>query len=113
MNSPAKSLRQQVYALLQAAPKPMLSKEIAEQLGTTTHELANTLRNMMHDGVNYPDFYRRRNKLGYFYSANMDAPEPDHPQSPVFADLWRGWGGADRLGSGSADEFFGRLRYEP
>ena len=107
------SLRQQVYKLLQAAPKPMLSKEIAEQLGTTTHELANTLRNMMHDGVNYPDFYRRRNKLGYFYSANMEAPEPDHPQHPVFADLWRGWGVADRLGEGNAESFFMRLRYEP
>lgn len=106
------SLRQQVYALLQTTPKPMTSKQIADAMNTTTHELANTLRNMMHDGVNYPDFYRRRNKLGYFYSANRNAPEPDQPRHPIMNSLWCGWGNADQLGEGSDESFFKRLRCE-
>lgn len=106
------SLRQQVYALLQAAPKPMTSKEIADAMGTTTHELANTLRNMMHDGENYPDFYRKRTKGGFLYSANLNYPEPDHKQHGAFADLWRGWGGADKLGEGNAQSFFERMHRE-
>lgn len=113
MKTPAQSLRQQIYTLLQQAPRPMTSKQIADALGTTVDGIANALSRIMHDGVEYPDFYRQRNKLGYFYSANMNAPEPDHPQHPVFADLWRGWGVADRLGEGNAESFFARLRYEP
>lgn len=111
MKPHANSLRQQVYAILLDSPKRMNSKEIAQAMNTTTHELANTLRNMMHDPSNYPGFNRKRTKYGWMYSTKTgtdDAP----PAHPVFADLWRGWGSADRLGEGNADAFFERINRE-
>lgn len=102
------SLRQQVYAILKASPKKMSSRDIAEVMNTTTHELANTLRNMMHDPGNYPGFRRKRMKAGWMYSTSTH-DESAPPAHPVFTDLWRGWGNADRLGDGNADEFFRRM----
>lgn len=111
MKPQSKSLRQQVYAILKASTKRMSSKDIAAAMNTTTHELANTLRNMMHDPGNYPGFTRRRTKIGYMYSTSeIDDNAP--PAHAVFADLWRGWGAADRLGDGSAQAFFERMNRE-
>lgn len=105
------SLRQQVYAILKESPKRMSSKEIAAAMNTTTHELANTLRNMMHDKNNYPDFQRNRTAYGWMYSTQgVDAGLP--PAHPVFTDLWRGWGVGDRLGDGNALAFFERMNRE-
>jgi hypothetical protein len=104
-------LRQKIYEVLKAAPRPLKPTEIANQLGVEPLELANSLRYMLGD-EKFPDFWRKRNSRGWSYAAKVFADDSARPQHAIMQDLWRGWGSADRLGDGHAEVFFEGLRRE-